>query len=195
MDCRVYSTNLTDTHYATVGQVNGSPNPITGSLVNGVTSAEYTLGEPRVVAVSVTYHYDHPVEAPAAPAAYTPPPPQPPAPAVAHSYMVFFDFNKSDLTPQAVSIVDQAAANAGAAKVTEVTVTGHTDTVGSDAYNIRLSRRRAESVAAELEKKGIPSGEIEILAKGKHDLLVPTGDGVREPQNRRVLIVYGGPTS
>jgi outer membrane protein OmpA-like peptidoglycan-associated protein len=114
---------------------------------------------------------------------------------MAHSYMVFFDFNKSDLTSQAVQIVDQAAANAGPAHVTQITVTGHTDTVGSDAYNMRLSRRRAESVAAELEKRGIRSSEIEIVAKGKHDLLVPTGDGVREPQNRRVQIVYAGPTA
>jgi outer membrane protein OmpA-like peptidoglycan-associated protein len=106
--------------------------------------------------------------------------------------MVFFDFNKSDLTPQAVAIVDQAAANAGPAKVTRIDVTGHTDTVGSDAYNMRLSRRRAESVAAELEAKGVPSSEIAIYAKGKHDLLVPTGDGVKEPQNRRVQIVYEG---
>ena len=47
-------------------------------------------------------------------------------------------------------------------------------------------------VAAQLEKNGIPSSEIEIVAKGKRDLLVPTKDGVKEPQNRRVQIVYGG---
>jgi len=134
--------------------------------------------------------------APKEAAAYTPPPAAAVAPAVPHSYLVFFDFNKSDLTPQATQIVDQAAANAETTKVTQLTVTGHTDTVGSDAYNMRLSRRRAESVAAELEKKGIASSEIEIVAKGKRDLLVPTADGVREPQNRRVQIVYsGGPTS
>jgi outer membrane protein OmpA-like peptidoglycan-associated protein len=128
------------------------------------------------------------------PAAYVPPPVQ--APAIPHSYLVFFDFNKSDLTPQATTIVDQAAANASPAKVTQLTVTGHTDTVGSDAYNLRLSRRRAESVAAQLEKDGIASSEIEIVAKGKRDLLVPTADGVKEPQNRRVQIVYsGGPVS
>jgi outer membrane protein OmpA-like peptidoglycan-associated protein len=105
---------------------------------------------------------------------------------------VFFDFNKSDLTQQATAIVDQAAANAGPAHVTELTVTGHTDTVGSDAYNMRLSKRRAESVAARLEKDGIPSSDIAIGAKAKRDLLVPTKDGVREPQNRRVQIVYSG---
>jgi len=131
----------------------------------------------------------------AAETAYVPPPVVAPAPAP-RSYLVFFDFNKSDLTPQAVTIVNQAAANAGPAKVTQLTVTGHTDTVGSDAYNMRLSRRRAESVAAQLEKDGIPSSEIAIVAKGKRDLLVPTADGVKEPQNRRVQIVYdGGPTS
>ena len=126
-----------------------------------------------------------------APAAYVPPPVQAPM-AAPRSYLVFFDFNKSDLTGQAVQIVDQAAANAGPAKVTRLTVTGHTDTVGSDAYNMRLSRRRAESVAARLEKDGIASSEIEIVAKGKRDLLVPTADGVKEPQNRRVQIVYDG---
>jgi outer membrane protein OmpA-like peptidoglycan-associated protein len=142
------------------------------------------------------YRFGGPAAEPeAAPAAYTPPPVQAPAPAPAN-YLVFFDFNKSDLTPQATMIVDQAAKNAGPAKVTQIEVTGHTDTVGSDAYNMRLSRRRAESVAAQLEKDGIPSSEIEIFAKGKRDLLVPTGDGVREPQNRRVQIVFaGGATS
>ena len=110
--------------------------------------------------------------------------------------MVFFDFNKSDLTPDALTVVNQAAANAGPAKATVLTVTGHTDTVGSDAYNLRLSKRRAESVATQFEKDGIPSSEIAIVAKGKRDLLVPTKDGVREPQNRRVTIVYdGGATS
>jgi outer membrane protein OmpA-like peptidoglycan-associated protein len=117
-------------------------------------------------------------------------------PSVPHSYLVFFDFNKSELTPQAKDIVDTAAKNAASAKVTQLTVTGHTDTVGSDAYNMRLSRRRAESIASQLEKDGIPSSGIAIVAKGKRDPLVPTADGVKEPQNRRVQIVYdGGPTT
>jgi iron complex outermembrane recepter protein len=151
-----------------------------------------SYGPPRMFGFSLKYRFGGPSEEPeAAPAAYVPPPAQPVAPApTAHSYMVFFDFNKSDLTPQAIQIVDTAAKNAGPVKVTQISVTGHTDTVGSDAYNMRLSRRRAESVAAELEKDGIPSSEIEIVAKGKRDLLVPTTDGVKEPQNRRVQIVY-----
>ena len=141
-------------------------------------------GDPPTFGGDVTYRFGMKEAAPEETAPYSPPPVAAPAPApsVAHSYMVFFDFNKSDLTPDAVRIVDQAAKNAAPAKATELVVTGHTDTVGSDAYNMRLSRRRAESVAAELEKQGIASSEIEIVAKGKRDLLVPTGDGVREPQ-------------
>jgi outer membrane protein OmpA-like peptidoglycan-associated protein len=123
---------------------------------------------------------------------YTPPTSQAAAATTAHSYLVFFDFNKSDLSREATSIVDQAAHNAATDKVTRLDVTGHTDTVGSDAYNLRLSRRRAESVAAELERQGVPAGEIAIFAKGKRDLLVPTADGVKEPQNRRVQIVFEG---
>jgi outer membrane protein OmpA-like peptidoglycan-associated protein len=145
---------------------------------------------PAMYGFRLRYEFSAPA-AEVAPAAYVPPPVQAPAQAP-KSYLVFFDFNKSDLTSQAVEIVDTAAKNAGPAKVTQLTVTGHTDTAGSDAYNMRLSRRRAESVAARLEKDGVPASEIEIVAKGKRDLLVPTGDGVREPQNRRVQIVYSG---
>ena len=165
------------------------------SATNSITNGGYDyIG--RYMYMKVKFKFGGGEAAPAVAAPYTPPAAAAPAPSVPHSYLVFFDFNKSDLTPQATQIVDQAAANAETTKVTQLTVTGHTDTVGSDAYNMRLSRRRAESVASELEKKGVPSSEIEIVAKGKRDLLVPTADGVREPQNRRVQIVYsGGPTS
>jgi iron complex outermembrane receptor protein len=173
------------------------------SVINGALAAYHAIGEigfqpaqPRMGGATLRYEFGPGAAAPVAAAAYVPPPAVAVAPSVPHSYLVFFDFNKSDLTAQAVSIVNQAAANAGPAKVTQLTVTGHTDTVGSDAYNMRLSRRRAESVAAQLEKDGVASSEIEIVAKGKRDLLVPTADGVKEPQNRRVQIVYdGGPTS
>ncbi len=158
------------------------------------TYAVATFNRPASYGGRISADFGGPTEAAATTAAYTPPPVQAPM-AAPKSYLVFFDFNKSDLTPQATTIVDQAAKNAGPAKVTQLQVTGHTDTVGSDAYNMRLSRRRAESVAAQLEKDGIPSSEIEIVAKGKRDLLVPTADGVKEPQNRRVQIVYEGGAS
>jgi outer membrane protein OmpA-like peptidoglycan-associated protein len=121
----------------------------------------------------------------------TPPPPPPVTPpqAAPLNYLVFFNFNKSDLTADAQAIVKTAADNAAKAASTKLTVTGHTDTVGSDSYNMRLSMRRAVSVQKELIHDGVPAGEIAIFAKGKRDLLVPTADGVREPQNRRVQIV------
>ena len=119
---------------------------------SGFVSAVY--GEPQMFGFQLKYHFGpDTMQEEAAAAAYTPPPVAAPAPVAPKSYLVFFDFNQSDLTPQAVEIVDTAAKNAGPAKVTQLTVTGHTDTVGSDAYNMRLSRRRAESVAAQSRKK------------------------------------------
>ena len=179
----LWGKNITDTKYFS--------EILPGSVIGFVDG---NISPPATYGVDLSFKWG-PSPAPAeATAAYTPPAVQAPAPAP-RSYLVFFDFNKSDLTAQATQIVDQAASNAGPAHVTRLTVTGHTDTVGSDAYNMRLSRRRAESVAARLEKDGIPSSEIEIVAKGKRDLLVPTADGVREPQNRRVQIVYEGGTN
>jgi iron complex outermembrane recepter protein len=182
----LWGTNLTGKYYST---------NTCSNYCLGLGVSTYYPGRPREVGFELKYNFDSgeaPEETPATP--YTPPAPV--AVAAPKSYLVFFDFNKSDLTAQATTIVDQAAKNAAPMKVTQLTVTGHTDTVGSDAYNMRLSRRRAESVAAQLEKDGIPSSEIAIVAKGKRDLLVPTADGVKEPQNRRVQIVYdGGPTS
>ncbi|MBV9332188.1 MAG: OmpA family protein, partial [Alphaproteobacteria bacterium] len=73
-----------------------------------------------------------------------------------------------------------------------VMVTGHTDTVGSDRYNQALSVRRAQSVKGEMERDGMDGGAISIEGKSFHDPLVPTGPGVREPQNRRAVIDLGG---
>jgi iron complex outermembrane receptor protein len=186
-----FVTNLTNNKNIVGAQV--SSDPLSGST----NTLRFGLANLRAYGIKLKYKFNAgSMATETKAAAYVPPPVMAAAAPVAHSYQVFFDFNKSDLTPEAVKVVDQAAANAAPAKVTRIDVTGHTDTVGSDAYNMRLSRRRAESVAAELEARGIPSSEIAIFAKGKKDLLVPTADGVREPQNRRVQIVYeGGPTS
>jgi outer membrane protein OmpA-like peptidoglycan-associated protein len=182
IDASFFMTNVTD-NVAKVGNV---------GIYNSQGYVDAIFNEPQMWGFRLKYRFGGPTETETAAAPYTAPAVVAPTPSVPHSYLVFFDFNKSDLTPQAVSIVNQAAANAGPAKVTQLTVTGYTNTVGSDAYNMRLSRRRAESVAAQLEKDGIASSEIQIVAKGKRDLLVPTADGVKEPQNRRVQIVYDG---
>ena len=76
------------------------------------------------------------------------------------------------------------------------TTAARIEAAGGKAAPIHCDIADESSVAAQLQKDGIPSGEIAISAKGKRDLLVPTADGVKEPQNRRVQIVYdGGPTS
>jgi OmpA-OmpF porin, OOP family len=121
-----------------------------------------------------------------------PPPPAPaaaPAPAPARSYLVFFDWDRADLTDRAREIVAEAARNSTHVQYTRIEVNGYTDTSGKPAYNQRLSVRRAQAVAAELVRNGVPRNAITIRGFGQTHLLVPTGPGVREPQNRRVEIV------
>ena len=128
-----------------------------------------------------------PVQAPApAPKPVAKPAPAPEAP---RNYLVFFDWDKSVLTSDAQAIIKAAAANSRTMKITQIEATGHADRSGTDAYNLRLSQRRAESVKAELSRLGIPAGEVVIRWKGEREPLVQTPDGAREPQNRRVEII------
>ena len=131
------------------------------------------------------------VESPPPPVAGAPPPP--PAPPQPSSYLVFFDWNSAALDPGASEVVQLAANAYRAGAPVTVQVTGYTDTSGSYRYNERLSVRRARAVAATLAQDGVPSGAMVVTGRGENDLRVPTPDGVREPQNRRVEIVEGGP--
>jgi outer membrane protein OmpA-like peptidoglycan-associated protein len=102
---------------------------------------------------------------------------------------VFFDWDRADLTERARQIIGEAAQNARRTQTTRIEVAGHADRSGTPQYNQRLSQRRADNVAAELVRQGIQRNEIAINAFGESRPLVPTADGVREPQNRRVEIV------
>lgn len=104
------------------------------------------------------------------------------------AYLVFFDFDKSNLTPEAQEIVRTVADRAKSSNYKSLMATGHTDTSGPADYNMGLSERRAQSVEKALEGMGIPSNNVMTEARGEQNPLVPTGDGVREPQNRRVEI-------
>jgi len=108
------------------------------------------------------------------------------------TFIVFFDFDKSNLTAEAQSVVQQAVQTAKQNGFVRVVITGHTDTVGSDRYNQALSERRAASVKGEMVREGMDGNSIAIQGKSFHDPLVPTGPGVREPQNRRAVIDLGG---
>lgn len=148
--------------------------------------------EAHSIYVGFNYKFGAPAAAPVAAAAPVPAPapaPKPTQAVIAKSYLVFFDFDKSNITPEAQKIIEQAAANAKASNATSISLTGHTDAAGSEKYNMALSLRRANTVKAALVKLGIPENEISVVGKGKSDPLVPTKDGVREPQNRRVQIL------
>jgi outer membrane protein OmpA-like peptidoglycan-associated protein len=123
-----------------------------------------------------------PVVAPVAPAPAA-------APAPARTFLVFFDFNRADLTDRARQIIAEAAQAAQRGQPTRIEVSGHADRSGTPQYNQRLSERRAQVVAAELERRGVARSNMAIQAFGESRPLVPTADGVREPQNRRVEIV------
>ena len=125
-----------------------------------------------------------------------PPPPAPapaaaavPAPAPARTYLVFFDWDKSDLTARARQIISEAATASTHVQTTRIEVNGYTDLSGTARYNQGLSVRRADAVAAELVRDGVSRSEISIQGFGESHPLVPTAKGVREPQNRRVEII------
>lgn len=113
----------------------------------------------------------------------------PPATVQAPSFMVFFDWDRSNLSAQAMATIQQAAAAYRSNSGARVTAVGHTDTSGPNNYNMALSLRRASAVKGALVQAGVPAGAIDTIGKGEEGLLVATADGVREPQNRRVEIL------
>jgi hypothetical protein len=118
---------------------------------------------------------------------YAPPAPQPPAAAAPRSFIVYFDWDRADLTQAARQIISQAAQQAQQSGA-HVQVTGHTDLSGSSQYNQMLAARRANAVAAELARDGVRQDAIGVESFGKTRPAVPTQDGLREPHNRDVEI-------
>jgi OOP family OmpA-OmpF porin len=104
--------------------------------------------------------------------------------------MVFFDWDRSNLSEQASERRSSRPRNAYKTKGNaRITATGHTDTSGSEQYNMALSLRRANAVKDALVREGVPATAIAVIGRGEQGLLVQTGPNVREPQNRRVEIV------
>jgi OmpA-OmpF porin, OOP family len=177
-----------DYRYLGSGDVSVSP----GSVPASPHGADFNIDSHNIL-LTLRLDFGSP---PPPPAAIAPPPPTPmpaPAPAphveVQRAFQVFFDFNKSDITAAAAKVIQAAADNVKAGHVTQIVVTGHTDTVGSAQYNQGLSERRAAAVRTQLVADGVAANGISTRGVGKTGLLVPTADGVREAQNRRAEIV------
>jgi OOP family OmpA-OmpF porin len=103
-------------------------------------------------------------------------------------FLLFFDWGKPDVTGDAAAVIDQAAAAYRQRPGERLLIAGHTDRSGSVSYNRLASRRRAEAVRDELARRGVPASEMSVVAYGEEQPIVPTEDGVREVQNRRVEI-------
>ena len=139
------------------------------------------------IVASVTMLFGAPPPPPAVPPPVQPPPPPPPQRQV---FLVFFDWDRDVITPEGMQILQQAANVWKSGAPVQIQVTGYTDRSGSPGYNQRLSERRANNVAVALGGLGVPRNEMTVSGRGENDNRVPTADGVREPQNRRVEIIW-----
>ena len=106
-------------------------------------------------------------------------------------YLVFFAWDQATLTPVALTVLDQVETDWLAGRPSRIVIAGHADRSGSEAYNQVLSERRARAVQQALGQRGIPAATMQVEAFGETQPRVPTADGAREPQNRRVEIVFG----
>ena len=123
---------------------------------------------------------------PPPPVAANPPPPPPPPPPPT-TYTVYFDYNRSQLGPAGREVVKLAADAYKTGTPSSVQVTGYTDPSGSAGYNQRLSLRRANAVAAELQSDGVPQSALVVSGQGESSNEPTPG------QDRRVDVTVGGP--
>jgi OOP family OmpA-OmpF porin len=165
----------TDYGHATLGLGSTAGAPASGKI--GLTD--------NTLLFKVNYRFGAPPPAPLPMPAAAPAPPPPPAPRV---FIVFFDWDKDTVTPEGQQIIQQAADAYKSGAPVQLQVTGYTDRSGSPAYNQRLSERRANNVAKALVAIGVPRDQMAVSGRGENDNRVPTANGVREPQNRRVEI-------
>ena len=105
------------------------------------------------------------------------------------SFLVYFISNTTELTTEPKAYIPEVMSLTKKRAFYEISIIGHTDTTGTDEYNMKLSLARAEAVRDVLISYGIPSSKMELSYHGKRDPLIPTGDNTSEPRNRRVEVV------
>ncbi len=196
-------------HYTEAGAAGGAL--IGGGLgcgvaaINNVHSAEgYEIGCPTGVGMGALIggtigYLMAPKQVQAAPPPPPPPPPSPaplpPPPPVRQKLIlrgVHFDFNKSNIRPADAAVLDEAVTALKANSNTRVDVNGYTDAIGSEEYNLKLSQRRADSVANYLEQQGVPSSQLVTQGFGKTNFVASNSSDEGRAQNRRVELVPEG---
>ncbi|MDB5759976.1 MAG: OmpA/MotB domain protein [Burkholderia sp.] len=109
-------------------------------------------------------------------------------PALPVRYQFYFNMGDTSLTSESASFIPVVLDDVRRRGAAAVSIIGHTDTMGDDAFNEKLGLMRAQSIEALLQQTGLQALELSVVSHGKRNLLVPTGDNVPEPRNRRVEV-------
>lgn len=104
------------------------------------------------------------------------------------TFILYFLEGKDELTTESRAELDKVFAELKRRPLPDIVVIGHTDTVGNDAFNDRLSLARAQKTRDMMVGMGIASERVEAAGRGRRELLVPTAENTAEPRNRRVEI-------
>jgi len=186
-EARHFDAGNQDVRLASGTQVNAEYK--SDSLMIGL---RWNFGVPKAPVKTVAAPAPAPVPE-AAPMVQAPAPAPKPAPEPApqpRAFLIFFDWDKSNIRPDARQILEAAARVAKQGKSVRIALTGHADRSGTTRYNQGLSERRAAAAKAAMVALGIPANAISTVGRGESQPLVATADGVREPRNRRVEIQF-----
>lgn len=175
------TTAFINYRYLTVSSPNFNTLAIGGEAISGDDFQKHT------VTLGLRYAFGSPqVMSDAPQPAAQPPVAEPSGPS--RQFIVFFGFNKYNLTTAALRVIAEAVIAAKETGSATVVITGHTDTVGSPDFNQKLSMRRSNAVKGEMSRQGVSAASISTSGKGENELLVQTNDNIKEPQNRRATI-------
>ncbi|MBX3027230.1 OmpA family protein [bacterium] len=183
--------------FQTGGGINYNINDNVGLGLFGNWTRQYQrvhgVGDVRFVTTGIELMVQQSQEAPPPPPAPAPPPPPAPAAAPMKKKIVLrgvnFDFDKYNIRPDAVPILEQACSQLKAEPSIDVSCQGHTDSIGSDAYNMKLSERRADAVRNWLIKCGIPASRLTAKGFGKRNPVASNDTAEGRAQNRRTELV------